>query len=139
MGGNRRCDEQGETLDPSGFAAHFERIRQWKESQVRAIQEKKEPHQRSEDGFLARLAKKVRDSLQIRIRNFRIRYADRRSTTDEVRAVRDDMGSLTVRLRLPVTGVLCLLSRPEESRRIVRGGGGAGEPGGRGHAALEGG
>jgi hypothetical protein len=71
-------------MDPAAFAAHFQRIRQWKESQVRAIQEKKDPHQRSEDGFLARLAKKVRDSLEIRIRNFRIRYADRRSTADGV-------------------------------------------------------
>jgi hypothetical protein len=71
-------------MDPAAFAAHFQRIRQWKEAQVRAIQEKKEPHQRSEDGFLARLAKKVRDSLEIRIRNFRIRYADRRSTADGV-------------------------------------------------------
>jgi hypothetical protein len=73
-------------MDPAAFAAHFQRIRQWKESQVRAIQEKKEPNQRSEDGFLARLAKKVRDSLEIRIRNFRIRYADRRSTAAGVSA-----------------------------------------------------
>jgi hypothetical protein len=98
---------QGENLDPSAFPAHFERIRQWKESQVRAIQEKKEPHQRNEDGFLARLAKKVRDSLEIRIRNFRIRYADRRSTTDEVRAVCKDIecpsgsGLMIVRYRSP--------------------------------------
>ncbi len=71
-------------MDPSEYAAHFERIRCWKESQARAIQERAEPDQRAEDGFLSRLARKVRQSLHIRIRNFRIRYADRRSSEEGV-------------------------------------------------------
>ena len=81
---NFALDAQGQELDPSELPAHFERIRKWKDSQIRAIHEKREPHHRSEDGFLSRLAKKVRDSLQIKIHNFSIRYSDRRSSDSNV-------------------------------------------------------
>ncbi len=67
---------QDETMDPKDYAAHFERIRAWKESQVHAIEERQEGSQRKGAGFLARLAKKVRDNLQIHIFNFQIRWKD---------------------------------------------------------------
>lgn len=67
-------------MDPADFAAHFERIRKWKEAQVHAIQEAAEGGGgRAAGGFLARLGKKIRENLQIHINDFRIEYIDRRT------------------------------------------------------------
>jgi len=74
--------EQGEALCPSQFAAHFERIRLWKEGQVHAIQERESGGGERSTGFLARLAKKIRDNLEIHIKNFRVNVVDARSPGD---------------------------------------------------------
>eukprot|EP00960_Hanusia_phi_P059490 764183-Hanusia_phi.AAC.1 len=71
--------EQGENLSPEDYASHFERIRIWKESQIHAINEKQEDGARKAPSFLARLAKKVRDNLQIHISNFRVNIIDKRA------------------------------------------------------------
>lgn len=74
-------------MDPADYAAHFERIRVWKESQVHVIQEKKEGGDRRASGFLARLAKKVRDNLQIHVHTFQIRWHDGRAQSDGVSSI----------------------------------------------------
>ncbi|EKX50324.1 hypothetical protein GUITHDRAFT_135471 [Guillardia theta CCMP2712] len=73
---------KGDTLSSDDYASHFERIRIWKESQIHALNEKQEDGERKAPSFLARLAKKVRDNLQIHISNFRVNIIDKRASRE---------------------------------------------------------
>jgi len=74
--------DQGEELCPSRLGAHLERIRLWKEGQVNGILQRDEDAGSRSTGFLARLAKKIRDNLEIHIKNFRVNVVDARSPDD---------------------------------------------------------
>ena len=74
--------EQGDELCPSRLAAHFERIRLWKDGQVQGILQREEEGGAKASGFLARLAKKIRDNLEIHIKSFCVNVVDVRSPTD---------------------------------------------------------
>ena len=51
-------------------------------AQVHAIREREDGGSSTSTGFLARLAKKIRDNLEIHITNFRVNVVDNRSPHD---------------------------------------------------------
>jgi len=58
------------------------RHRRFFDVQVHAIREREDGDGATSTGFLARLAKKIRDNLEIHIKNFRVNVVDARDAQD---------------------------------------------------------